>query len=115
MLNARNLVAGRSIVLSDLCFDNDLRIELARDNEVRRLIKSRKTLGPFGLPIADPGIAQYRFYGRLSPTNSETESRWPANGRPRNRSYKSIANGAPNSATARRESKPVLVSALSNL
>ena len=35
MLNARDLVAGRSVIFCDLRFDDDLWVEFARDDEIR--------------------------------------------------------------------------------
>ncbi len=48
-----------------------------------------------------------------SPINSLTESRWPANGRPRKRSYKSIAYGTPIPDRPRAAERPPRVSTLS--
>ena len=54
VLDACHLVASRPIVLADLCFDHDLRVELAGDDEIWCLIESGNALGTLGLAEADP-------------------------------------------------------------
>jgi hypothetical protein len=53
MLNARHLVAGRTVILSDLRFNNDLWIELAGNDEVRRLIEALDSFSALGFAETD--------------------------------------------------------------
>jgi hypothetical protein len=58
MLDARDLVAGRAIVLGQFGLDDDLGIDLVGDDEVRGLIEARQPLGAFRLAEADALSAQ---------------------------------------------------------
>ena len=87
-LDTGHFVAGRTVILRELRLDKRDRIELVRDDEVRRLVKSRDTLRPFRLPkLTFPSVRTSLIAASTtSPTSSLTESRCEANGRPRNRS-----------------------------
>ncbi len=56
MLNARNLVAGRAVILGDFRLDNDLRVEFAGNDEVRRLVKTFDSFRPFFLRKLTPAL-----------------------------------------------------------
>ena len=77
VLNACDLVACRAVVLGEFDFDNDLRVELVGDNEVRCLVEAGNALRSAGLAIADPGAGQASSMALSTrlPTNSLTESR----------------------------------------
>ena len=53
VLDARDLVARCAVVFGQLGLNDDLRVELARDDEIGGLIEARYLLGPLGLAIAD--------------------------------------------------------------
>ena len=88
MLNARNFVAGRAVILCDFRFDNYLRVEFTWYNEVRCLVETFDTFRPLGFTETDPRLGENFLNrdSRLSPMSSLTESRCPAKGLPRNRS-----------------------------
>ena len=62
MLNSGNFVASRPVVLADFRLDDNLWIELARDNEIRRLIKSFDLFRPFSFSKTDPSFGQLFLY-----------------------------------------------------
>jgi len=45
MLNPRDFVPRRAIIFGDLGFDDDLRIELVRDDEIRSLVEAGHAFG----------------------------------------------------------------------
>ena len=55
MLHACHFITGCAVIFSNLRFDNNLRIVLTWNDEIRRLIKTRYTCSAFGLPVTDPG------------------------------------------------------------
>ena len=65
MLNAGDFIPGRAVVFGDLGFNDDLRIELIGDDEIRCLVKPFDALGPLGLAIADAVPVQRFFNGVL--------------------------------------------------
>ena len=71
MLNARDLVAGRAVVLGELGLYDDLRVELIGDDEVGCLVEAWQALRSGGLAIADPGTAQDVFDGALDEVPDE--------------------------------------------
>jgi len=58
MLYAGDLVTRRAIVFGYLGLDDNLRIELARYDEIRRLIESRNLLRSFRFYIGNSRFAQ---------------------------------------------------------
>jgi len=63
MLNARYFIPGCTVILGDLRFYDDLWIKLARDDKVRRLVKTFDTLCTFGLAKTNAGLGKYILYG----------------------------------------------------
>jgi predicted ATPase len=61
VLHARNLVPRRAVILRDFRFDNDLRIEFVRHNEIRRLVEAGYALRPLGFAKADARAAKHAF------------------------------------------------------
>ena len=59
MLDTCDLIPGFAIVLSDLGLDNYLWIELAWNDEIRRLIEARNSLRSFSLPVTDTSVAEH--------------------------------------------------------
>ena len=53
MLDTRHFVSRGAVVLGELAFDHDLRIEFVRDHEIRSLVKAFQTLGAPGLAVAN--------------------------------------------------------------
>src|SRR5437588_8200969 len=84
MLHSGYLVAGCVVVFSKLRFNDNLRVELIRHDEIRRLIKPDNALGSLGFTEADArsDITASIAASTTSRTNSETLSRWPVNGLP---------------------------------
>ncbi len=93
VLNARHFVAGRAVILRDFRFDDYLRVEFTRYNEVRCLVEPFDTFCPFDFTETDPALERTSSIAdsRLSPMSSLTESRCPAKGLSRNRSSSSMA------------------------
>ena len=65
MLNTRDLVTCRAVILGELGLNDDLRVEFVRDDEVGCLIEAWQALRSAGLAIADPGTGQHVFDGAL--------------------------------------------------
>jgi hypothetical protein len=64
VLNTGNFVPSRSIVFSQFGLNYDLWVIFAWDNEIRRLIEARYTLGALGFAVADAGLRKHVFdYG----------------------------------------------------
>lgn len=58
VLDSRHLVAGRTVVFSELRLDDDVGIEFVRDHEIRRLVESGQSLRPLRLAETDAGSRQ---------------------------------------------------------
>ena len=61
MLNSSDFVPRSSVIFGDFGFNYDHRIEFARDNKVRCLVKSGDFLGAFRLPVANPVLREDIF------------------------------------------------------
>ena len=61
MLDARYLVAGCAVVLSEFGFNNDLRVILVGNNEVWGLVEAGYALGASGFAESDASTTEQLF------------------------------------------------------
>jgi hypothetical protein len=80
MLHAGDLVPRRTVVLGYLGLDNDLRVELAGNDEIRRLIEAGDTLCPFRLTEANAGAGKYALNGAFQHIAHKLADRIPMPG-----------------------------------
>ena len=59
VLDPCDLIACRTVVFGQLRFDDDMRIIFTWNDEIRRLVKARDTLGTFRFPVTDAGFAEH--------------------------------------------------------
>ena len=65
MLNACHFVSGSAVIFCDFCFDNNLRIKFAGNNEIGRLVKSLDPFRAFRFADAYSSFRKNILYGRL--------------------------------------------------